>query len=363
MPSRSSEEKDRHWMRRALRLAKKGLLTATPNPRVGCVIVRDGVLLGEGYHRKAGGPHAEIEALQQAPDANGATVYVTMEPCAHFGKTPPCAQDLVKAGVKKVIAAMIDPNPLVAGKGLAILKAAGIEVETGLLEKEAKALNRGFVARMTLERPWVRLKLGASLDGKIALKNGVSRWITNDKARMDVHRLRARSCAVLTGIGTVLADDCELSVRHVRTPRQPWRVVLDSYLKTPPTAKVLSERTIVFCKPGQSRPLQNAEVLEVPEKNGALSLPDVLKVLAQRGINELLLECGPTLAGAFLAQDLVDEVVLYYAPKFLGSSAKDMMLLPELTDLQQAWHFQLEETCRLGDNVRMTLRKKMCLLD
>jgi diaminohydroxyphosphoribosylaminopyrimidine deaminase/5-amino-6-(5-phosphoribosylamino)uracil reductase len=363
MPSATFDDEDFRFMKRALHLAQKGLWTTTPNPRVGCVITRDGKILGEGYHRMAGGPHAEIEALRQIEDAKGATVYVTLEPCSHYGRTPPCADALIQAGVQKVIAAMVDPNPLVAGQGLAKLQAAGIEAVAGLLEEKAQALNPGYIKRMIAKRPWVRLKLGVSLDGRVALKNGASRWITNEKARLDVQHLRARSCAVLTGIGTVLADDCQLSVRQLKTTRQPWRIVLDPSLRTPPHAKVLSEKTMLFCKVGQLKPLPGAEVIEVPEKNGQLALPVVLEMLAQRGINELLLECGPKLAGAFLAEGLVDELILYYAPKLLGDTAKAMLELPELTSLQEAWQFQLEEIRRLGDNVRMILRKKPCLPD
>jgi diaminohydroxyphosphoribosylaminopyrimidine deaminase/5-amino-6-(5-phosphoribosylamino)uracil reductase len=361
MPSAIFDSHDRFFMRQALRLAEKGLWTTTPNPRVGCVIVRDHRILGVGYHRRAGGPHAEIEALQGIKYASGATVYVTLEPCSHVGRTPPCADALIRAGVKRVVAAMPDPNPLVAGQGFVRLKASGIEVATGLFQEKARWLNRGYVTRMTWHRPWVRLKLGASLDGRVALRNGASRWITNDRARVDVHRLRARACAVLTGIGTVLADDCELSVRHVGTTRQPWRIVLDSRLQTPPAASILSDHTLIFCRTGQKRPLPGAEVVEVPEENGRLSLSAVLDVLAQRGINELLLECGPKLAGAFIAENRVDEVLVYYAPCLLGDAAKAMLELPELLSLQDAWQFQLEEIRRLGDNIRMTLRKNPCL--
>ncbi|MHB8167892.1 MAG: bifunctional diaminohydroxyphosphoribosylaminopyrimidine deaminase/5-amino-6-(5-phosphoribosylamino)uracil reductase RibD, partial [Sulfuricella sp.] len=223
---------DHEYMAQALRLAEKGLYTTTPNPRVGCVIVRDGKVVGSGWHQRAGEPHAEIHALTQAGElARGATVYVTLEPCSHHGRTPPCAEALIQAGVGRVVVAMVDPNPQVAGEGLTQLQQAGIRTDIGLLEEEAHQLNLGFVSRMTCGRPWLRLKIAASLDGKTALNNGVSQWITGADARRDAHRLRARSCAVLTGIGTVLADDPMLNVREVETPRQPLRVVVDSGLR------------------------------------------------------------------------------------------------------------------------------------
>ncbi|HET9701436.1 MAG TPA: bifunctional diaminohydroxyphosphoribosylaminopyrimidine deaminase/5-amino-6-(5-phosphoribosylamino)uracil reductase RibD, partial [Burkholderiales bacterium] len=242
---------DHRHMAEALRLAERGRRTATPNPRVGCVITRDGEVVGRGWHERAGGPHAEVLALAEAGDrARGANLYLTLEPCAHHGRTPPCAEALVRSGVARVVAAMQDPNPLVAGKGFSIVRAAGIEVQSGLLEAEARELNLGFVSRMTRGRPWVRLKLAASLDGRTALANGKSQWITAEAARRDAHRLRAEACAVLTGIGTVRDDDPRLTVRGVATSRQPARVVVDSRLETPPDAKVLEGGALVFCAVG-----------------------------------------------------------------------------------------------------------------
>jgi len=331
---------DHEYMARALRLAENGLYTTTPNPRVGCVIVKDGAVVGEGWHVRAGEPHAEIHALRAAGEAaRGATVYVTLEPCCHHGRTPPCAQALIAAGVARVVAAMEDPNPLVAGEGLDLLERAGVRTEHGLLEDQAHELNIGFVYRMTSGRPWVCLKTAASLDGKTALNNGVSQWITGEDARRDVHRLRARSCAVLTGIGTVLADDPQMNVRAVETPRQPLRVVVDSQLRMPPSAKMLTGgKTLIVTGSHDHQKMDalyqaGARMLILPLKDGRIDLKQMLDELAKQQINEVMVEAGPTLSGAMLQAGLVDELMIYLAPLLLGDRARGMFELPELSEM------------------------------
>ncbi len=280
---------DSVWMAQALHLAERGLYTTSPNPRVGCVLVKSGKLLAEGWHQRAGEPHAEIHALQVAGvAAKGATAYVTLEPCSHHGRTPPCADALIAAGVARVVIAMQDPNPQVAGQGLARLRAAGIEVDCGLMEASARELNIGFVSRMTRGMPWVRSKIAMSLDGRTALNNGVSQWITGAAARRDGHHWRARSCAVLTGIGTVLADDAQLTVREVETTRQPLRVVLDSALRMPLTARILGEGVLVCTATNDAEKiaaLENAgaQVVVLPASNGKVDITACLKDLATRG--------------------------------------------------------------------------------
>ena len=277
---------DHRWMARALELAERGLFTTTPNPRVGCVIVRDGRCVGEGWHVRAGEPHAEVHALAMAGEAaRGATAYVTLEPCSHHGRTPPCAEALVRAGVGRVVAAMEDPNPLVAGRGLARLREAGIATLSGVLEAEARELNLGFVSRMTRGRPWLRLKAAATLDGKTALENGVSQWITGDDARRDAHRWRARSCAVLTGIGTVRDDDPQLNVRAIPTDRQPLRIVVDARLDTPLNAKLLDGGPVLIAgaidDPARIAALRHrgADVVILPNQGGKVDLPALLAEL------------------------------------------------------------------------------------
>jgi len=331
---------DYEYMARALQLAENGLCSTSPNPRVGCVIVRDGEIVGEGWHERAGDIHAEIHALRTAKEAaRGATVYVTLEPCSHHGRTPPCAQALIEAGVARVVVAMNDPNPLVAGEGLAMLEQAGILTEKNLLEAQAHELNIGFVYRMTCGRPWVRLKIAVSLDGKTALNNGVSQWITGEPARRDVHRLRARSCAVLTGIGTVLADDPLLDVRAVETTRQPLRIVLDSQLKMPPTAKMLRHgETLIITGNDDPKTIDSlskagADLLILPLKNARIDLERMLIELSKREINEITVEAGATLSGALLHAGLVDELVIYQAPLLLGNKARSMLDMIELTTL------------------------------
>ena len=350
-------------MTRALRLAEQGLYGTSPNPRVGCVIVREGVVVGEAFHRRAGEAHAEANALAAAADrARGATAYVTLEPCAHHGKTPPCADALIAAGVVRVVAAMQDPNPLVSGRGIERLRAAGIAVETGLLENEARELNIGFISRMTRGRPWVRMKCAASLDGRTALANGTSKWITAPTARMDVQRLRARSCAMLTGAGTVLADDPQMTVREIDTPRQPLRVVVDTHLSIPANARILQGGGAVVVTAtedaGAIAAMRDAGI-EVVELGGAsehVDLPRLMLWLGERGINELTIEAGATLNGAFLEAGLVDELVLYLAPTLFGDKARGLFALPELREMSERHDVQLRDVRMVGKDLRVIAR-------
>jgi diaminohydroxyphosphoribosylaminopyrimidine deaminase/5-amino-6-(5-phosphoribosylamino)uracil reductase len=354
---------DHGMMARALQLAERGLWTTTPNPRVGCVLVRDGVIVGEGWHEKAGEAHAEVHALAAAgARAQGATAYVTLEPCSHHGRTPPCADALVAAGVSRVVAAMEDPNPLVAGRGLAVLRAAGVETAHGLLADEARELNIGFVSRMTRRRPWLRLKAAASLDGKTALNNGLSQWITGPAARQDGHRWRARACAILTGIGTVRDDDPQLTVRELAVSRQPLRVVVDSRLETPPGARVLQGgNTLVagaVADEGKAAALRaaGAEVLILPNTAGKVELPALLEALGERGINEVHAEAGFKLNGSLLREGLVDELLLYLAPCLIGHLASGLFNLPELTNLGDKRLLQVLDVRQLGEDIRLIAR-------
>ena len=354
---------DHGMMARALQLAERGMWTTTPNPRVGCVLTRDGEVIGEGWHEKAGEPHAEVNALRAAGErARGATAYVTLEPCSHHGRTPPCAEALVAAGVSRVVAAMSDPNPLVAGKGLAMLRAVGIEATSGLLENEARELNIGFVSRMTRGRPWLRLKAAASLDGKTALNNGVSQWITGPDARRDGHRWRARACAVLTGIGTVRDDDPQLLVRDVETTRQPLRVVVDSRLETPLSARILQGGPVLVAVAVDDEKRANllraagAEVLLLPNAAGKVELKDLLEELGRRGINEVHAEAGFKLNGSLLREGLVDELLLYLAPCLIGHDASGLFNLPELTSLDGKRPLQIRDLRQIGEDIRLIAR-------
>ncbi|MDO4434436.1 MAG: bifunctional diaminohydroxyphosphoribosylaminopyrimidine deaminase/5-amino-6-(5-phosphoribosylamino)uracil reductase RibD [Alysiella sp.] len=351
---------DEQYMRRALELAALGRFSTSPNPRVGCVVVKDGQIVGEGFHLRAGEPHAEVHALRQAGQwAQGAIAYVTLEPCSHYGRTPPCAESLIHSGISRVVAAMRDPNPLVAGRGLAMLQAAGITTECGLLEQQARALNRGFLSRIERGRPFVRLKTAVSLDGKTALADGRSQWITGTAARDDVQILRAESCAVLTGIGTVLADNPRLNVRAFPTLRQPVRVVLDSKCRLPETSHLVQDggTTWLFTTANdvtRFAAYPNIRVFRLPENaDGHLEVLEVLSVLAQEGIGEVLLEAGATLNAAFLQQNCVDEIVLYQAPKLLGETAQSAFRLPENADaLSHEPEWQAIATTLLGNNVK-----------
>lgn len=357
---------DHGFMARALRLAQRGLYSTTPNPRVGCVMVRDGCVIGEGWHEKAGLPHAEAAALSAivgaGATAKGATAYVTLEPCSHFGRTPPCADALIAAGAARVVVAMPDPNPLVAGQGMARLAAAGIDVASGLLAAEAGELNIGFVSRMTRGRPWLRLKVAASLDGKTALNNGLSQWITGAEARRDAHHWRARSCAVLTGIGTVRDDNPRLTVREVQTTRQPLRVVIDSRLETPPDAAVLEGGNVLIAaaqdNAARSAALRarGAEIVLLPNAQGKVELVDLMQELARRGINEVLAEAGARLNGSLLREGCVDELLIYQAPMLIGDAARGMFGLAELSDLAGARRLNIIERRVVGADFRIRAR-------
>jgi len=354
---------DHGMMARALQLAERGLWTTSPNPRVGCVLVRDGLIVGEGWHEKAGEPHAEVHALRAAGDkAKGATAYVTLEPCSHHGRTPPCAEALIAAGVSRVVAAMTDPNPLVAGKGLALLQAAGIATASGLLESEVRELNIGFVSRMTRGRPWLRLKAAGSLDGKTALNNGVSQWITGPEARRDGHAWRARACAILTGIGTVRDDDPQLLVRDVETTRQPLRVIVDSRFEIPLAARILRDGPVLVVGA-----VENAEKIEMlrsagnfveilKNPDGKVDLKALLELLAQRGINEVHAEAGFKLNGSLLREGLVDELLLYLAPCLIGHDASGLFNLPGLTTLDDRRHLQIRDLRQVGEDIRLIAR-------
>jgi len=358
---------DHAHMARALRLAERGLCTTTPNPRVGCVIVRGDEVVGEGWHERAGEAHAEVHALRQAgARARGATVYVSLEPCSHHGRTPPCAHALIDAGVARVVAATTDPNPQVSGQGMQLLALAGIRAEAGLMEYDARELNIGFFSRMIRGRPWLRLKTAASLDGQTALENGASQWITGPAARQDVQHWRARACAILTGVGTVLIDDPRLNVRLPEARRQPLRVVLDSALRTPPGARILQDgECILVCQDADTaatrlKPLLDAgaTVLELPGPDGRPDLALLLEELARRGVNELHVEAGATVNGALLEAGLVDEWLAYVAPVALGRQGRGLFDLPALAQLDQAHRFTLHDARVVGEDLRLTLRPR-----
>lgn len=354
---------DREFMARALRLAERGLFTATPNPRVGAVVVRGGEVVGEGFHERAGEAHAEVNALRAAGSrAEGAIVYVTLEPCVHHGRTPPCVEALLAAKVKRVVVAMGDPNPKVSGRGFAALRAAGVEVDSGLLEDEARELNVGFVSRMTRGRPWVRLKVATTLDAKTALATGESQWITGEAARADGHRWRARACAILTGIGTVRDDDPRLTVRDVETPRQPLRVLVDSRLEVPLTARLLEGGNLLVAaaiedqaKAARLRD-HGAEVVVLPNASGKVELEDLVRELGRRALNEVHVEAGFKLNGSLVAVGVVDELLVYIAPKVLGESARGMFNLPGVERLADARRLQLTDVTRIGEDVRLRAR-------
>ena len=354
---------DNKFMARALQLAQRGLYTTTPNPRVGCVVVRDGAVVGEGWHERAGGPHAEVNALKAAGDrARGATAYISLEPCHHHGRTPPCDEALIGAGITRVVAAMGDPDPRTAGLGIERIEQAGIEVATGVLENEARELNIGFVSRLTRGRPWVRMKIAASLDGKTALANGKSQWITGEAARSDGHYWRARACAVLTGIGTVRDDDPQLTVRAVDTSRQPLRVVVDSRLETPLTARVLAGGgALIVCAIENKTKIaqlqdQGAEVIVMPNTGGKVELPALMQELGRREINELHVEAGFKLNGSLINEGCVDELLLYFAPCLFGDRARGMADLPELADLDARRTLKINEVRAVGGDIRIRAR-------
>ncbi|AFV86169.1 bifunctional diaminohydroxyphosphoribosylaminopyrimidine deaminase/5-amino-6-(5-phosphoribosylamino)uracil reductase RibD [Alteromonas mediterranea] len=363
---------DYYWMAKAIQLANKGRFTTSPNPRVGCVIVdEDSQLLGQGYHIQAGTPHAEVHALRQAAHARsegakGATAYVTLEPCSHFGRTPPCAKALVEAQVARVVIAMTDPNPNVCGNGISMLQEAGIEVVSEVMAAEAAALNPGFIKRMLTGKPFVRVKLGISVDGKIALQNGVSQWITTPEARRDVQHYRAQSCVVLTGSGTVKADNPSLLVRgkeaqfddypleHVR---QPARVVVDSKSTLSRDFALFNDGNMTFTATSQAHPdTASQHYLQLDEKDGKLDLHALMLALGDKQFNEVWVEAGPGLAGALLQEGLVDELICYQAPKLLGDKGVSMVNLPAFTALNQSISLSLIENRQVGNDIKLIFR-------
>ena len=354
---------DFEFMARALRLAERGLYTTTPNPRVGCVLVKDGRVVGEGWHERAGEPHAEVVALKAAgAAAEGATAYVSLEPCAHQGRTPPCSDALIATKVARVVAAMQDPNSQVEGKGLQKLRDAGIRVEVGLMEEQARELNIGFVSRMTRGRPWMRVKIAASLDGKTALKNGVSQWVTGPDARRDGHHWRARACAVMTGIGTLKDDDPRLTVRDVPTTRQPLRIVVDSRLRITPQAKIFDGGPVLIATAthdaAKARLLEDkgASVVVLPNAESKVDLSKLAEHLAAMGLNEVLVEAGLNLNSALRRAGVVDELLLYLAPHLLGNAGRGMLDLGELTTMDQRLQLEIRETRTIGPDMRILAR-------
>ncbi|CAM3770698.1 bifunctional diaminohydroxyphosphoribosylaminopyrimidine deaminase/5-amino-6-(5-phosphoribosylamino)uracil reductase RibD [Polynucleobacter arcticus] len=364
---------DHQFMSQALAEAQNALYLANPNPRVGCIIIKDDEVIGRGYTQKVGGPHAEVQALADVKskgiDPAGSTIYVTLEPCNHTGRTPPCVDALIAAKPARVIVAMLDPNPLVSGKGLERLRAAGIDVRCGLLESESQELNRGFISRMTRSLPWVRMKIAASLDGKTALPNGQSQWITGPLARADGHHWRAQACAILTGVGTVKEDDPTLNVRDVKTERQPWKIIVDSKLETPLTAKVLSNPKasgiILVCASLDSVDAQEkrkafeaigVEVIAMANTHGKVDLTKLFAYLAQeRHMNEIHIEAGFKLNGSLLREDCVDELLLYYAPFMVGDGI-GMANISSLTALDQRQDWQIMDHSLFGPDLRLLLR-------
>ena len=354
---------DFEFMARALRLAERGLYTTTPNPRVGCVLVKDGRVVGEGWHERAGEAHAEVVALKAATaSAQGSTAYVSLEPCSHQGRTPPCTHALIEAKIARVVAAMQDPNAQVAGTGLQTLRDAGIRVEVGLMEEQARELNIGFVSRMTRGRPWMRIKIAASLDGKTALANGVSQWIGGPDARRDGHHWRARSCAVMTGIGTLKDDDPRLTVRDVETTRQPLRIVVDSRLRITPEAKVLDGGAVLIATatPDDARAralkVKGADVVVLPNADGKVDLLRLTQHLGSIGINEVLVEAGINLDSALLRAGVVDELLFYLAPLLLGDAGRGMLDLGNLTRMEQRLELDIRDTRLFGPDLRVLAR-------
>ena len=347
---------DHAMMARSLALAGKGLYSATPNPRVGCVLTQGETIVGEGWHEKTGGPHAEVVAIGQAgARAAGATLYVNLEPCSHQGRTPPCIDLIQKSKIKRVVAAMLDPNPKAAHGG-ARLAVAGVAFEHGLMEVEARELNIGFVSRMTRKRPWVRMKVAATLDGRTALANGKSQWITGPEARKDGHRWRARACAILTGIGTVKADDPRLTVRDVETPRQPLRVVVDSRLEISPKARILEGGNVLLFSGIKGKPPAGAENIVLPNPQNKVELPAMLEELARRGVNELHVEAGFRLNGSLVREGCVDEFLIYLNPSFLGDEAQGMFALPGFSSLDERMKTRITSVERIGEDLRILAR-------
>jgi len=354
---------DHRFMARALKLAEKGVNTTHPNPRVGCVIVRNGVVVGEGYHKFAGEPHAEVHAIRNAGrHTQGGTLYVNLEPCCHTGRTPPCTDAIIRAGIVRVVIGMEDPNPQVNRHGLRALREAGIEVDSGINHERAVWLNRGFIRRVSEGRPWVTLKMASSLDGGTAMKNGESQWITSDPARQDAHRVRARHSAILTGIGTVLRDNPRMTARIPGVEHHPLRVILDSRLSTPVDAAILGEpgNVLIVTAPehlvdADMFPQANVEIVSCPLKAGAIDLEQMLEELGRREINYLMLEAGATLSGSMLGQGLVDEMIIYVAPDVLGSDARGMFRLPGMEHIVDKRKLEFRDVRRIGRDMRLSM--------
>ena len=354
---------DHECMAVALQLAEKGLETTHPNPRVGCVITLDGRVVGKGWHKKAGEPHAEIYALREAGEnAAGATAYVTLEPCSHTGRTPPCVDALIAAKVARVVFAIGDPNPAVNGNGYKRLRQAGIEVDGGLMAAQAEALNAGFLKRMREGRPWLRIKLAQSIDGHIALANGDSQWISGPESRADVQKWRARSDGILTGVGTVLADDPSLTVRNAGPETQPARIIIDSHWRTPPNARLLGLPGKVLIAGLRERPVPEAlqrtgaDILAMPACEGRVDLAAVMTELGKRGFNEIQVEAGATLCGTLLQQALADELLIYQAPSILGGSAMSPFAFPGLDKMDDRVHLEWMDSRRIGNDLRLRLK-------
>ncbi len=364
---------DQRFMARAIQLARRGWYSTHPNPRVGCLIVKQGEVIAEGYHRRAGEPHAERNALAKAGvAASGATAYVTLEPCCHQGRTPPCTEALIESGVKRVVVGMRDPNPLVAGQGLELLRRAGIQVTEGVMRSQVEALNPGFIKRMIHGLPYIRCKMAMSLDGRTAMADGESQWITSLAARVDVQRLRAQSAAILTGVGTLLADDPSMNVRlsamelglekGVPIPH-PVRVVLDPELATPGDAKMLGlpGPTLIICSDeqpvhGAALEAAGAQIVRLPGDKQRLDLHQVIRFLGEREINEVLLESGATLAGAMLEQGLVDELIIYQAPHLMGNKGRGLFLLPGIARMADRIALQVTDLRQVGTDIRITAK-------
>lgn len=359
---------DLDFMRRALELAERGLYSTAPNPHVGAVLVKDNRIVGEGWHQVAGEGHAEVLAIRDAKQkfgveaVRGAALYVTLEPCSHQGRTPPCADLLISEGIGRVVAAMEDPNPKVGGQGFARLRAAGIDVRVGLLENDARELNIGFIARMMRGLPWVRLKVAASLDGKTALANGQSQWITGPEARKDGHAYRARSCAILTGIGTVLEDNPQLNVRDVVTPRQPLKVIVDSHLQIGLDARILKEGRVLIAHAAGTADARKRlvdkgfELVCLPNASGKVELPALMAELGRREINEVHVESGFKLNGSLLREGCVDELLIYFAASIIGHTGQGMFNLPELTDLSERRTLRIHHVSQVGPDLRLIAR-------
>ncbi|OCG07525.1 riboflavin biosynthesis protein RibD [Gilliamella sp. wkB178] len=365
-------DKDQFYMQRAIELAKLGRFTTTPNPNVGCVIIKDNRIIGEGYHQKAGEPHAEVYALKMAGNnAIGGTAYVTLEPCSHFGKTPPCADALIKSGIKRVVIAMQDPNPNVAGKGIKRLNDAGVKVCVGVLVDQAESLNKGFLKRMRTGLPYVQLKLATSLDGKIAMASGESKWITSTSARQDVQQFRAQASCILSTRSTVQIDNANFTVRHAELPeavkkiyncdkiRQPIRVIIDSQNRLNGEENIFKQSGETWVVRKQNIPIHkpNTSLIVEPSIKDNIDLVNLLKTLAKKQINSVWVEAGSHFAGALIAQDLIDELIIYYAPKLLGHNALDMCVLPNLHALSLAPHFRFESTKMIDEDLRVILKR------